>query len=98
MKPSTILLIKIKNDNKSKKYYVKIKLSRYPTLEESDMYEFKMALLDKEEMEEYLLFVQNFKMMLNASRTLAANLKLHCPRTLLCGGVICQFDTLCSQV
>ena len=46
-----IPLIKIKNDEKSDKKFIKIKLCRDLTSEKSDLYEFKMDLfnLDKPE-------------------------------------------------
>ena len=46
--PLPIPLIKRKAETNSDKIYVKIKLHRNHTLETSDMYEFKMALLDKD--------------------------------------------------
>ena len=39
-----ITLIKIKNDTKAKKDYVKIQLRRDPMSEKSDLYEFKITL------------------------------------------------------
>ena len=42
----------------------------YPTSENSELYEFKMALFDKSEPEEFLLFIRNFNMTLKASGTL----------------------------
>ena len=50
MEPPTIPLIKSKNDENSEKYCVKIKLRRYPTSQNSDLYELKMALFDNSEM------------------------------------------------
>ena len=40
VEPPPITPIKNKNDKKSDKYFVKIKLRRDPMLEESDIYEF----------------------------------------------------------
>ena len=57
---------------KAERDCVKIKLRRDPTSEKSDLYEFKMALFDNGETEEFLLFLQNFKMTLEASVTLVA--------------------------
>ena len=42
--PPLIPLIKIKNDMKLGKYFVKIKLRRDPTLEQLHLYKFKLAL------------------------------------------------------
>ena len=44
--PPPIAPIKSKNDNKSDKYFVMIKLRRDPTSEKLDLYEFKMDLFD----------------------------------------------------
>ena len=43
----------------------------------SDMYELKMALLDNVESEEFLLFQQNYEMMLETPGTLTAVEKLN---------------------
>ena len=42
--PPPITLIKIKHNDKSENDFVKIKLRRYLTSENSDLYEFKMDL------------------------------------------------------
>ena len=42
--------------------------------------------------------MRNFKMMLEASGTLASNMKLQYIRKILRGDALCQFDTLCDQV
>ena len=57
-----------------------------------------MALIDNGKPEEFLLFVRNFKMTLEASGTLDASAKLHCIYTLLRGEALHKFDTLCDQV
>ena len=44
--PPPIPLIKETHDGKSDKYFVKLKLRRYPTSSRSDLYEFKMSLFD----------------------------------------------------
>ena len=98
MDPYHIPLIKSKNDTKAKTDSVKNKLHRYPTSEESDVYEFKMALFDNGYPEEFLLFMRNFKMTLEASGTLAASANLQYLRTILCGEALRQFDNLCVQV
>ena len=48
--PPNILIKEIYND-KSDKYFVKIKLRRDPTSSMSDLYEFNMSLFDHGEME-----------------------------------------------
>ena len=55
---------------------MKIKSSRYRTLEKLYMSEFKMSLFENEKTEEFLLFMQNFNMKLNVSGTLEANEKI----------------------
>ena len=67
---------KSKLDTKSEKYYVNLKLRRNPTSEKFDMYEFRMALCNNGDPEEFLLFQRNYKMALDASGTLTADLKI----------------------
>ena len=62
--PSEIPLIKENHDGKSDKYFLKLKLRRYPKSSTSDLYEFKISLFDNGEPENVLLFVCNFKMTL----------------------------------
>ena len=45
-----------------------------------------------------MLFVQNFKIMLSSSGTLAANANMQYLSILLCGEVLFQFDNLFAQV
>ena len=56
-----------------------------PTSEQSDIYEFKMALFDNGEFDEFLLFMQNSNMMLNESWMLTDNKKLQYIRTIIRG-------------
>ena len=44
--PHPVPLIKINNNDKSDKYFVKIKLHRDPASEKSELYEFKIAMFD----------------------------------------------------
>ena len=44
---------KSNNYDKLDKYFVKIKLRRYPTSEKSDLYEFKMALFHNGDPEDF---------------------------------------------
>ena len=62
---------------------MKIKLRRYPMSEKLDFYKFKMALFYNGEPEDFLLFVWNFKMTINAPVTLADNTKLQYISTIL---------------
>ena len=69
-----------------------------PTLEKSDLYELNMDLFNNGKLEDFLLFTQNFKMMLEASVTLVTNAKLQYIRTILNGEELRQFDTFCDQL
>ena len=68
VEPPPIPLIKSNHDDKLDKDFVKLKLYRYPTSYNSYLYEFKMALFDKGELEEFLLFVHNFNMRLGPAQ------------------------------
>ena len=59
--PALIPLIKIKNDSKQDKCCVKMKFRKDATAEKSDIYEFKMALFDNGDLEEFLFFYGTFK-------------------------------------
>ena len=67
------------------------------TSEKSDFYELKMALNNNENIEEFLLFVHNFNMTLEASGTLDTAEKFQYLCTLVCGETL-QFNTLYSDV
>ena len=68
-----------------------IKLCRGPTSENSDLCELKMAFFDKVNPEKFLLFVQNFKIMLEASGTIAVKATQYL-RTLLHCEALSRFD------
>ena len=87
--PPPIPLIKSRKYYKSDKDFVNLKLCRDPTSENSDLCEFKIALFKNGDPEEFLLFICNFNMNLEASRY---------PRRLVCGEALHQFDTLSSDV
>ena len=57
-----------------------------------------MALFDNGDMEEFMLFIRNFKMTLEASGTLVASANIQCLHTLVCGEALHQFDMLYSEV
>ena len=57
VEPYLIPPIKHKNDEKSDKYFVTIKLRKNPTSEKLDLYELKMSLFDNSKPEYFLLFV-----------------------------------------
>ena len=63
-----------------------------------DLYEFKMALFENGDPEEFLLFVRNFQMTLKASGTLTASAKIQYIHTLLRGEALHQLDTLPVEV
>ena len=94
VEPPPILLIKSKNDTKSGKYCVKIKLRRDHTLEQSGLYYFKMDLFDNVKTEEFLLLVQNFKNTLKASVMLDASAKIQYLCMLISGEALHQLDML----
>ena len=55
VEPPLIPIIKVKHVDKSEKYFVKLKLCRYPTSATSDLYDFKMDLFDNVDLEEFLI-------------------------------------------
>ena len=59
---------------------------------------FKRPCLAYGKPEEFLFFVRNFNMTLNASGTLAANAELRYLHHLLHGEALRQFDNLCDQL
>ena len=83
MDPPQIPLIKSKNDTKLGKDCVKITLCRDLTPEKSGLYEFKIALFENGDTEEFLFFVRKFQMNLKASETLADSANIHYLCTLL---------------
>ena len=87
-------LIKSKHDDKLEKYFVNIQLRRYPTSEKSDLYEFKIAVSNNGDPEEFLLFIHYFNMTLKAPGMLETSAKVQYLCTLVRGEVLCQFETL----
>ena len=69
-----------------------------PTSEKLDQFEFKMALFDNGKPEEFLLFIKNFNMTLEASGMLNSGAKIQYLHTLVHGEVLRQFDTLYADV
>ena len=57
-----------------------------------------MTLFDNDETEEFLLFVQNSRMTLEALGMISINTKLQHILTLSLVEVLHQFDTLCDQM
>ena len=85
--------IKGRNDEKPEKYCVKVKLSRYPTPQKSDLYELKMALFDNDYPEELLLLIMNLK----ASGMLVAGAKIQYLLILVRGEVLRQFEIFSAE-
>ena len=85
VEPPKIPLVKGKYDGNSDKYFVKMKLRRYPTSSMSDLYNFKMYLLDNCHTEEFLLFVRNFNIYIVASGMMEVVTKIQYIRTLVHG-------------
>ena len=77
--------IKSKPVDKSEKYFVKLKLSRDPTSSLSEIYEFKMALFENGEPEEFLLFMRNFNMTLVESGMMSMGTEIKYIRNLVRG-------------
>ena len=98
VEPPPIPLLKELHDGKSDKYFVKLKLRRYPTLSTSDLYEFKMSLFDNGRPEEFLLFVRNFNMTLSASGMLEAGANFQYLCTLVHGEALSWFDSLSADM
>ena len=91
-------LIKSNNNEKLVKYCVKIKLRRYPTSHKLDLSEFKMALFDNGDLEEFLLVIRNLNMNLEAPGTLADGSNIKYLRTLVREEALQQFDKLSIEV
>ena len=83
IEPHPIPLIKINNDEKLDIYFVKIQLCRGPTLENSDLYEFKITLFDNVKLEEFLFLVCKFNMNLQSSGTLKSGVNIQYLRIMI---------------
>ena len=68
--PPLIPPIKSNHDEKLDKDFAKIKLLRDTTSQKLDLYEFKIALFDNEDPEEFFLFIRNFNTTLETSGAL----------------------------
>ena len=96
--PPPIPLINSKNDTKSHKDFTTIKFRRDSMSENSDLYEFKMALFENDYLEEFLLSVRNFQMNLGTSGRLASGANIQYLHTLVCGEALHQLETLSAEV
>ena len=70
----------------------------HTTTENLDFYKLKMALFDKGKPDEFLFFIRNFNMTLEASGTLKADTNIQYLRALVRGEALPQFDTLSAEV
>ena len=89
-----IPIIKRKNDEKLDKDAVKIKFRRHLTSKNPGLNEFKISLFDNDNPEEFLLFIRNINMTLEASGTLVYSANIQYLLTMLRGGALCQLYTL----
>ena len=96
--PPPIPQTKNKNDEKSGRDCVKNKLHRGLTSQKSDLYDFKMALFYHGDPAEFLLFIRNFNMTLEASETIVAGANIQYLCTLVRGYELRQFYTLTAEV
>ena len=84
--------------NKPKKYCVEIKLRRYSTSENVEIYEFTMALFDNGELEEFLFFIRDFNTTLKESGMLVVGKNIQCLCTLVSGEVLHKIDSLSDDM
>ena len=94
MEPPPIPLIKSRHDDKLDKDFVKLKICSDTTSEKLDIYEYKMALFGNGEPDEFLLFVCNFNMNLEASGMMETSTKVQYLHTLVSGEALHQFDSM----
>ena len=76
---------KSKHGDRLDRNFVNIKLRRDPMSENSDLYEFKMALFDNGDPGQFLLFVRNFNINPEASGTLKTAAKVKYRSIIICG-------------
>ena len=93
VEPPLIPLIKINNDEKLDKDFVKIELRGDINSEKSNLYKLKITLFDNSKYEEFLLFVRNLNMSLESSGMLKAGANIQYLSMLVRGEALRQFDT-----
>ena len=98
MEPPPIPLIKINPNDNLDKDFVEIKFLRYPTSENSYLYEFKMNLFDNGYLEEFLLFVCKFSMTLVVPGKILIDAKVKHIFTIVHVEALRQFDLLSYDV
>ena len=86
-----IPLVKGKYDGKPEKYFIKLKLRRYPTSIMSNLNKFMMSLFDNGETEEFLLFMHNFNINITVSGALDIGAKIKYLCGLVCGEALRHF-------
>ena len=74
------------------------KLRRDPMTETSELYELKMAFFDNIKPEQFLLFINNSNMTIEASGTFKSGANIQYLPTLVRGDALRQFDTLSDEV
>ena len=94
VEPLPITLVKEISTGKSYGDYVKLEFHRDPTSSTSNLYELLMYLFYHGELEEFLLFVQNFQMTLSATVTLETESRVQYLCKLVCGEALRQFELL----
>ena len=77
VEPLPILIIKEMYNGKSDKDFVELKLCGYHMSSTLDPYEFNISFFDHGNMEEFLLFIRKFNMILTATGTLETETKIH---------------------
>ena len=98
MEPPLITPIKEMYNGKSEKGFVKLKLRRDPMSSTQNLYEFKRSLFDHGGPEEFLLFVRNFNMTLEATGTLEMDASIHYHRMVVRGEALHQFDLFSAEM
>ena len=93
-----ILIIKSKNDRRAVKKSLKLNRKEILRQKIRILYRFKIDLFDNSNMEEFLLFLWNFKMTIKDLGMFTDNLNQQYICKLLHREVLRRFDTLCAQV
>ena len=96
--PPTTPLIKIKHDDNSDKYFVKLELHRDLRSDKSDLYQLKIALFENGDTEDFLLFVRKPNTTIEASGMLGMAAKVPYICMLICGEAFRQFYLLSADV
>ena len=95
---SLIPLIKGTYGGKSDKDFVKLELRRYPMSSTSDLYEFRMCLFDNFNLEEFLLFMNNFNINIVAIGALETGVRIQYRCKIVRGEALRQFGLFSNDV